>query len=53
MAIHTMAMYHQQVESLYTVLKDEIGKDNMEVVMATQMCGKESNQKVKWMENNI
>ena len=52
MAKHTRIMYQQQAECLYTDLKDEIGEDNMEVVMATQMCGKEANQKVKEIENN-
>ena len=52
MARHTVARYQQQAESLYTDLKEEIGEDNMEVVMATQMCGKESDQKVKGVEDN-
>ena len=52
MARHIMARYQQQAESLYTDLKDEIGEDNMEVVMATQMCGKEADQKAKGVEDN-
>ena len=47
MAKHTKAMYQQQAESLHTDLKDEIGEDNMEVVMATQMCGKEADKRSK------
>ena len=52
MARNTRVMYQQQADSLYTDLKEEIGEDNMEVVMATQMCGKEADQKVKGLENN-
>ena len=52
MARHTRHRYQQQAESLYTDLKDEIGEDNMEVVMATQMYGKESDQKVNGKEDN-
>ena len=52
MAKYTKAMYQQQAESIYTDLKDEISEDNMEVVMAMQMCGKEADQKVKGLKNN-
>ena len=40
MASHTRPTYQQQAETVYTDLKEEIGEDNMEVIMATQMCGK-------------
>ena len=52
MASRTRPMYQQQAEVVYTELKEEIGEDNMEVIMATQMCGKESDQKVKGKEDN-
>ena len=52
MARHTRPRYQQQAESLYTDLKDEIGEVNMEVVMATQMCGKQADQKVKGKEDD-
>ena len=52
MASHTKVMFQQQAESLYTELREEIGEANMEVVMATQMCGKEANQVVKGLKNN-
>ena len=47
MASHTKVVFQQQAESLYTELREEIGEANMEVVMATQMCGKEADQAVK------
>ena len=52
MASHAKVMFQQQAESLHTELRDEIGETNMEIVMATQMCGKEANQVVKGIEND-
>ena len=50
MTTHTKVMFQQQAECLYTELREEIGESNMEVVMATQMCGKEADQKVKGLQ---
>jgi uncharacterized membrane protein YgcG len=52
MAPHTRVTYQQQAEAMHIELRDEIGDTNMDIIMATQMCGKEANQSVKGIEND-